>query len=200
MLSLGGGKQRGQDNEPDALGELIGQLLLLGFRAVCLSLDAFLHEGFGTDYLRAGPVAVPFGLWFSGQFPADDPRPLDVFLIAYAALWANAAIQAVRRWWRGEPRQHSLYTGRPFVMALFPRARESMVKVVEPAVFGAIAWATRGLNLALGDYLLLAAGLAFARAAVQEAAQHKQATQLHDMAAEEMAVAERFRDLRRPGR
>jgi hypothetical protein len=101
-------------------------------RSLALSVEVFLHRGFGSGYVGCGLLAfVIMFLFAQFFFPDQDVRPLGVFAGIYGVLWFIAAINVLIRWWRGVQTTHSRYNGRPHLWAAVPSWKEMNVKHLE---------------------------------------------------------------------
>ena len=185
---------------PDPNDRFVGDILVGVFRSVALTVEVFLHWGFGTAYVGCGPAGV-FSIWlFSLLFDPRDVSPLLRFSAVYAAVWVAAAACAVERSWRrgGRPRLHSDYGGRPHLHRLVPGWDEAWVKHLEGPAVALLGYGVGHANVPLGDYLMVAGSVAFARAYLLAASIRRVATDLSDRAIEQGEVAERFRDVHGP--
>jgi hypothetical protein len=179
--------------------KLVCELIKIAFRSACLSVELPLHEAFGHNYVKAGPMAIVVAFVFLQWFPDDDPRPLTVYLIVVIAFWVNALAQSIlRKYWRrrpGEPPVHRKYTGWPFVMALVPGWQESTVKQLEGFLVVLLGLAVRHANVPLGDYLVGAAGILTLRNYCTAAGEREEAAALADAMIDQQLAGERFRKL-----
>ena len=187
-------QQAGQE-----VGHLVGEVIKLTTRSVCLSIELLLHETFGLDYVQGGPMVILVAFAFLHWFPGDDPRPLAVYVMVVLALWVNATAQALlRRYWRGRAGEgliHSRYTGRPFVLGLVPRWPESTVKQLEAVGVVLLGLAVRRANHPLGDYVVGAASVLLLRTYCTAARERGEAVAMADAMIDQTLAGQRFRDL-----
>jgi hypothetical protein len=191
--------QQNQNTQPPSplgnsnwFGEVIGGL----YRAVCLTVEVFVHRTFGYRYVGAGLAGVVILLAFSTLFPNDDPLPLLCFTGAYLILWIMATASLLIRRWRSRDRQHSHYTGRPWLWQwLLPSWKEDNFKHLEAIAIGLLGTAIHPWTHPLGDYLVMAASMVLARNYCLAVRQRDQAIAMNDMVIEQQMVVDRFRDL-----
>jgi hypothetical protein len=186
--------QQAADADARMLGELVSGVV----RSVALSVEVFLHRGFGSGYVGCGPIAIGVIWVFVLHFQGQNVAPLLAFAGVYAVAWLAAAVGTAVRSWRRRDRLHTLYAGRPHLLRLVPRWGESRVKHLEGPAVVLLGWVVRHLNVPLGDYLMVAGSVVFLRVYSLAAQQRHAATAMHDRAIEQGDVAERFRDIQGP--
>jgi hypothetical protein len=177
---------------PDA--RLVAELIEGIGRSLALSVEVFLHRGFGTRYIGCGFMGVVLIYLFSMFFPPQEIQPLLLFAALYGLVWLISSIGVLIRYWRGRRNVHSLYTGRPFISSVLPW-KESSVKQIE--AFGIILFGL-GVHLftrPLGDYLMLAGAFVFLRTYCLAAEQRNMAAQLNDSVIEQQQVADRLQEI-----
>jgi hypothetical protein len=175
--------------------ELGRQLLEGSFRSVCLTVEVFLHRGFGSSYVSGGFLGVIVIYLFSLFFNPQNILPLLGFAVVYAAFWLLAALCALIRYWRGADKMHSKYTGKPFLWRLMPGWKEENVKHLEAFIVIAVGYGVHYLNAPLGYYLMTAAVVLLLRGYGRVSEQRSRALELNDKVIEQKLVAERFRTM-----
>ena len=72
-------------------------------RSISLTVEVFLHRGFGGRYVDCGLLGLPILFYFPIlSFPDQNPQYLWGYLVAYGVLWAVAGIGVLRRRWSGK--------------------------------------------------------------------------------------------------
>jgi hypothetical protein len=178
-----------------ATSRVIAELIEGVARSICLTVEVFLHRGFGSRYVGYGLVGTVVIFVFSLFFAGQDIRPLFCFLVAYGVLWLIATAGTLIRRWRGKAMVHSRYTGFPFLCRLLPNWKEENVKHLEALAMILLGYGIHHLNRPLGDYLMMAAALVFLRGYNLAAQQRDRAVEMNDSVIEQQLVAERFRDM-----
>jgi hypothetical protein len=184
-------KQQGTDDS----GVLIAGVIQGVIRGCCLTLEVFLHSGFGNAYIGSGFAGVITIYLFIACFPNDNQRPLFALMAVYSCAWALWLIMAVVRGLRGRDHVHSRYTGQPWLQRLLPTVTEETIKHLEGIAAFGIGFLVRRLNTPLGDYLLTASAIMVLRGGWMAASLRRQVTEMNDMVAEQTVVAERFRKM-----
>ena len=182
----------------EANARMFAELVSGVVRSVALTVEVFVHRGFGSGYVGCGPIAVGVIWLFSLFFQGQNVLPLLAFAALYAVAWLAAAVGTAVRSWRRRDRPHTLYAGRPHLLRLVPRWGESRVKHAEGPAVVLLGWGVRHLNVPLGDYLMVAGSVVFLRVYALVAQQRQAAAAMHDRAIEQGDVAERFRDIQGP--
>lgn len=164
-------------------------------RSLAATIEVFVHYRQGIRYFGLqvmGPVAIiPV---ISLLFPRDDAQPLYWFLAAYLLVCFLSRIAGLINDWRGE-RQHSYYTGRPFLLLLLRRIDENTVKrIVEPLLVLLGGWAVLYLDRLLGIYLIFAGLGLLLSTTLAEAYYQKRMLDLNDAMQEQRDLAARYRD------
>jgi hypothetical protein len=162
-------------------------------RSLALSVEVFLHRGFGSAYVGCGPVAFLIMFLFVQFFyPDQDVRPLAVFAGVYGVLWLIAAINALIRWWRGIHNTHSRYNGIPHLRAALPTWKETNVKHLEALMVILLGFGIHHLSRPLGGYLILAGAFVLLRGWSLASMMRQRAVELNDAVIEQKEVAEQF--------
>lgn len=170
---------------------------MLAFRSLAVSLEVFLHHGFGERYLGLpvlGALVAMF-IWLS-MFPGHDTRPMMMFMSLYFGACVLARVSIFRRRKRG-PAVHSLYTGRPWLMAIVPKLSEISVKryIEMPLAFlGGVFLLP--VNQPLGSYVMAASIALIACVDADLEADRRRAQDMYDGYLDQQNVAERFRRMR----
>lgn len=164
-------------------------------RSIALTVEVFLHRGFGAGYIGCGFMGVVVMYLFTLCFPDQDPRPLLWFSAAYGVLWLIAMVKTLIRYWSGKDRVHSKYTGRPYLWRLLPTWKELNVKQLEALAAILLGYGVHHLNRELGDYLMLAASLVFLRVHNLVVQQRSRVVEMNDAVIEQKLIADRFREL-----
>jgi hypothetical protein len=186
--------QRSQQPSPVASQLVIG--LVEGvIRSTALTVEIFLHRGFGVRYIDCGLLGMVVMFVFAMCFPDQNTRPLLCFMAVYGVVWLITTICTLIRFWRGKNVVHSLYTGRPFLWRLLESWREQNVKYVEALLVILLGYGVHHLNRPLGDYLMVAASVVLLRGYNIAAQRRLRAMEMNDSVIEQRLVAERFRDM-----
>ena len=164
-------------------------------RSLALSVEVFLHRGFGSGYVGCGPLAFLIMLGFAQFYSDQDMRPLGVFACFYGVLWLIATINVLIRWWRGNRNIHSRYNGRPHIWGLLPSWKEMNVKHVESLFVILLGYGIHLLNRPLGTYLMVAGVFVFLRGCSVASMKRQRAVELNDSVIEQKEVAEQFRQM-----
>src|ERR1019366_3760995 len=80
---------------------VVGTIEALG-RSIALSVEVFLHRGFGARYVNCGFLGIIVLFFFPAWFQHQDPLFVWAYMVAYGVLWAIAGISALKRRWRGK--------------------------------------------------------------------------------------------------
>jgi hypothetical protein len=164
-------------------------------RSICLTIEVFLHRGFGSRYVGCGFMGVVVIFIFAMLFPPLDVFPLYCYMMAYGVLWLIATVSMLIRCWGGRDKVHSKYTGRPYLWRLLPNWKEVNVKQLEAFAVIVLGYGVHHLSRPLGDYLMIAASIVFLRGYNMALQQRTRAIELNDMVIEERLVADRFHDM-----
>jgi hypothetical protein len=124
-----------------------------------LPLELLLHNIKTFGVRSVGPRAVMAVLLmfiFIAAHPNDDCRPLFWFMILVIPLSIIAQFSAMLRRRRGEP-GHTRYSGKPYLLCLFPQLSEGTIKRLEPVVMLMVGGIIHHFNHPLGAFLLTAA-------------------------------------------
>jgi hypothetical protein len=176
-------------------GRLIAESVEGISRAIALTVEVFLHCGFGSRYVGCGFVGIPIIFCFALHFADQHPLPLLCYLAAYGVMWLIAAICTLIRCWGGRDTVHSRYTGRPYLWRLLPNWNEENVKHGEAVAVILLGYAIHHFNRPLGDYLMIAAALVLLRGYSLVAQRRERAIQMKDSVIEQGLIAERFHDM-----
>jgi len=182
-----------QRPNPDV--HLIGELVEGAGRSLALSVEVFLHRGFGSGYVGCGQLAFLVMFLFAKFFPDQDMRPLIFFAGMYGVLWFIATINVLIRWWRGIRSTRSRYNGRPHLWKLLPSWKEMNVKHLESLLVILLGYGVHHLNRPLGAYLILAGVFVFLRGYSVASMMRQRAVELNDAVIEQKEVAEQFRQM-----
>jgi len=182
----------------EATARMWGELVEGLARSIALTVEAFLHNNFGSGYIGCGFMGIVVMFGFSLLFTNQDMRPLLWFMVAYGARWLFAALITLIRYCRGKDTLHSRYTGRPYLWRRFPNLKESTVKHLEALVVILVGYGVHYLNRPLGDWLMIAATLVFLRVYNLTSQQRSGAVAMNDRVIDQQMVAERFRKTHDP--
>jgi hypothetical protein len=171
--------------------DLVGGLA----RSVALTVEVFLHSGFGAGYIGCGFMGVVVMFVFTLCFPDQNPLPVLWFSVAYGVLWLVAAIKTLARYWSGRDRVHSKYTGRPHLWRLLPDWKEDNIKKLEALAVILVGWGVHYFSRELGNYLMLAALLVFLRVHNIVVQQRSRVVEMNDAVIEQKLIADRFREI-----
>jgi hypothetical protein len=157
--------------------------------------EAFLHKGHGRRWPGIpGFIGLMVILFFPLLWPTEDPHPLIWAMEAYVLACLVARIGIVSREFRGVIVVHSQYSGTPRIMRLLPFLSESTIKrLIEPVLVFTVGVFLLAVNKPLGSYLMVVAWGLFISTNVAEAWARSRVQDLHDSAAEQREIAERFR-------
>lgn len=152
---------RPQDANPtggDARGTM--NLAMLVIQAYAISVEVFLHRGFGERYLGSQAALVFLLVPFHAYLLRDyDPSQLFRFLGAYLIACVLQRIGIIQRRWKGVIR-HSFYSGFPILATGNTRFDEPCFKIwIEPFLVMLAGAVLIALDRALGTFIL-AAGFA----------------------------------------
>lgn len=170
-------------------------------RALATSLEVVLHDRrtfgeryFGLQSALAVLVMFLFPIFYEGQ----DPFPLYLFMVVYLFLCAAARGATIKRRLKGEPGEHSHYSGRPHMSRLAARIGESRVKgFVEPMLACVAGAMISEFSPPLGGYLILAGIGLFISVQLTLANERRRVLDLNDAHMEQRHVAEQWRRMRR---
>lgn len=186
-------QQRQESDGPGFNACLTWMVILL--RSLAATLEVFLHSRPGSRYPGLyGALGAVCIFMFGAFFPGQDIRPLLRFLVAYLGMCGWNRLSGL---WRRRDKQHSMYTGRPRLLWIFPRLDEFGVKaVVEPVLVFLIASWCYSWNEPLGSYLVLAALGLFASVSMTEMWERSRAQDLSDATFAQRQLIERVRVMR----
>jgi hypothetical protein len=182
-------------NRPQPQVHIIAELVVGIGRALALSVEVFLHRGFGPGYVGCGLFVFVLMFFFAMFFPKENTGPLAAFAAMYGIFWLVAVVNVIVRWWRGIQNIHSRYNGRPHLCWLLPRWKEKNVKLLESCLVIALAGGVHHLSRLLGDYLVLASIVMFVRDYSLASMQRMRAVELNDAVIEQKEIAEQFREM-----
>jgi hypothetical protein len=186
-------QQAKTEQRPNPDTQLVAGLVEGVGRSLALSVEVFLHRGFGSAYVGCGPLAFLIMFLFVQFFyPAQDLRPLAVFAGIYGVLWLIATINVLIRWWRGVQSTHSRYNGRPHLSVAVPTWKEMNVKHLESLLVILLGFGIHHLNRPLGAYLILAGAFVLLRGYSLASMMRQRAVELNDAVIEQKEVAEQF--------
>jgi hypothetical protein len=164
-------------------------------RSIALTVQVFLHRGFGRNYVGSGFIGVVIIYLFSMFFPPHDIPVLLGFAAIYGVLWLIALVNVGIRRWRRINDRHSLYSGRPHLWRLLPSWKETNVKHVEVILAFLIGFAVHCVNRPLGDYLMFATAFVFVREYNLAMQQRDRAIRMNDRMIEQRVLAEQLREI-----
>lgn len=169
-------------------------------RALATSVEVFLHDTrtFGERYLGAqAAIAAGILLAFPVLFPDEDPAPLFVYFVLYLVMCGAVRASAVARRRRGEPLEHSYYSGRPRFGRLTDRIGETRVKgVLEPMLVVIAGALLIELAPSLGTYMMVAGGALLFTVQSTLATERHRVMDLNDAQLAQRHLAEQWRRLR----
>src|SRR5262249_40365986 len=153
---------------------------LLALRALATPVEVMLHTGFGSRFFGvAGAIPVLLIPLFGTLFPGRDQRALLAFLGAYLLMCLVARAKSMFR--KPESGVHSKYSGRPYLLPLFPSLSEVAVKgIAEPIIVFACGVLVLPFDEALGAYLTFSALALFVIVNAAEARERSRAADLTD--------------------
>ena len=190
-MQQGNGSQRPKPDTEMAAGLLEGVT-----RALALSVEVFLHRGFGSGYVGCGPLALLLMFLFDQFFfSGQDVRPLAVFAGIFGVLWLIAAINALIRWFRNIHNVRSRYNGRPHLCSLLRGWEETNVKHLESLLVIGFGFVVHLLSRPLGDYLMASGVFIFLRGWSMASMIRQRAVELNDAVLEQREIAEQFRQM-----
>jgi len=188
-------QQAAKSPAPNKDVHLVAELVEGLARSTALSVEAFLHRGFGGSYIGSGLAAFLVMYVFSTFFQGENLGPMAVFAGLYGILWLIACINALIRRWRKMERVHSRYGGRPHLCRLLPGWQEIHVKMVEAVLVLGIGFVIHLLNRPLGDYMMMAGVLVLVRGYFVASALRNRAVELNDAVIEQREIADHFRQI-----
>jgi hypothetical protein len=166
-------------------------------RALAVTMEVFLHQGFGARYFGlqavvAVPVIFIFGIFWQGH----DLEPLMLFLALYVFACVYARIATGIRQYRGDC-VHSRYSGYPsFLGRKAAHAEGNMKLLIEPCFVALCGFAMTEFNRPLGTYRVLAAIGLYLSNSMDKAWRAAQSMDLQDAVFEQRQKASRFDQLR----
>lgn len=185
---------KNQGPKPDT--QLVAGIVEGVARSLALSVEVFLHRGFGAGYVGCGPFALVVMFLFSQFFfSGQNVQSLLVFAGAFSAFWLIAAINALIRWWRKIHTAHSRYNGRSHLCLLLPRWKETNVKHVESLLVIALGFVVHLVARPLGAYLMVAGVFILLRGWSISSMIRQRAVELNDAVIEQREIAEQFREM-----
>ena len=165
--------------------------------SIAVSIELFLRRDFGGRYI--GAQAVVAAVLIPGYCLAwsrSDAFPMICFYFLFLGAAIAKAIRAYLRMRRGQS-DHTRYSGRPNVLAAFPRLSEDKAKkYVEPMLVFTAGLLLLELTPALAVYLCVAAACLHVSAWETEKWMRRRALDMNDAVHEQQDIAERFRVLR----
>jgi hypothetical protein len=186
--------QTAQRPKPDT--QAVAGLLEGVTRALALSVEVFLHRGFGAGYVGCGPLALLLMFLFEQFFfSGQDAQPLVVFAGIFGVFWLIAAINALIRWFRKIHTVRSRYNGRPHLCSLLRGWKETNVKHLESLLVIGFGFVVHLLSRPLGDYLMASGIFIFLRGWSMASMIRQRAVELNDAVLEQREIAEQFREM-----
>jgi hypothetical protein len=189
-------QQRSASGQRDLSGEFILGMFENTARALSLTVEVFLHRGFGPRYVSCGFFGVLLILFTSMWFPPTTAMPLQWFAFTYGFFWLIAVVNVAIRYWRGTDKAHSRYNGYPLLCRLLPSWKETNVKYLEAVCVIFLGCGLTLLSKPLGDYIMVASGFVLIRAYGLASQRRNQAIDLRDTVIEQQMAAEEFRGMR----
>jgi hypothetical protein len=184
-----------QQQQADASARIMAEFIDGIGRAIALTVEVFLHRGFGSRYVGCGFIGVVIIFLFSMLFPGQNTSALLGFAALYGVMWLVALVNVGIRRWRKMNGVHSLYNGRPHLSRLLPNWKETNVKHVESLTAFLLGFGVHCLNRPLGDYLMFAAAFVFVRGYNLAVQRRDRAIRMNDQMIEQRLVAEQFREM-----
>jgi hypothetical protein len=183
--------------DPFSGGKAVAGIIAFLAKSLSVSVEVFLHSGFGVRYFDGAAAAVFLIAFIFPVFGnGDDPETMLWFLAAY---WASLIWHRLAAAWRRrrDGFQHSHYSGYPRLMRLpvFRMMKESVFKtIVEPPLvfFGGVF--LMPLSETLGTYCVIASFGMVVNAAFRNAFQRVRMLDMRDAYIEQKYIAERFRE------
>jgi hypothetical protein len=133
---------------------------------------------------------------FVAFHPDENVTPLICFMFAVVPLSIVAYISANRRLRRGEE-CHSRYTGRPYLMWLFPRWSEVTIKRLEPILVWAVGGIIHHFNHPLGSFVIAAAVGVAVRVGFEHRGNYVRTMNMNDAFIEQKIAMDSARKMRR---
>lgn len=188
-----------QDGSQQVLRSMNGVLFIA--RSLAASVELFLHDPrtIGERYmgLQAGAALLIMVFW-PAFWSGHDAGPMLGLLLAFLVLCAVARAGAVMRARRGGVREHSFYTGRPWLMPRRGRIGETSIKgALEPALVFIAGKLAMSANAPLGGYLMLAAFGLFVSVQTTLIAERRRVLDLHDASIDQRRIMEQWQRGRR---
>jgi hypothetical protein len=186
---------KNRPQQSDASARIMAEFIDGIGRAIALTVEVFLHRGFGSRYVGCGFIGVVIIFLFSMLFPGQDTSVLLGFAALYGILWLVALFNVGIRRWRHINRVHSHYNGRSHLSRLLPNWKETNVKHVESLTAFLVGFGVHCLNRPLGDYLMFAAAFVFVRGYNLAMQRRERAIRMNDQVIEQKLIAEQFREM-----
>lgn len=174
-------------------------LLHWAARALAVSVEPLLHSRLGVNAIGIpGALAVLVMALWPLIWRGHDPRPMWGFLAVYLLACVVARVRATWREWRprrGQPIEHSRYSGFPVLFGLLQRCTEVKFKLlVEPLLVATVGVIVQRYSSMLGWYLLWAGAGLLVSVALTAAAERAQARAMHDAVIAQRHVVSTFRE------
>jgi hypothetical protein len=166
-------------------------------RSLAVSVEVFLHDPrtFGERYMGVqAALALAILFFYPALWARHDAGPMVGLLVAFLLMCGVVRVGTVARRVGGRFREHSYYTGRPWLM---PRraAGENRVKgVLEPVLVFFAGVFSSEFNKPLSSYLMLAAAGLFMSVQSSLMAERQRVLDLNDASIDQRRIMERWRD------
>ncbi len=187
-----------QRSRRDEFKAAAGWILFIA-RSLAVSVELFLHRGFGDRYLGLPAAAgVPLILVFPIFWHGHDVGPLFGFLFAYMAMFLIERGRQLARFVRGGSCEHTYYSGRPWALSVWRRLDETKVKCLwEPLLVLLLGALIMDFSQPLGGYLMLASAGLMVSANATRAQTHARVLDMHDAWIDQRNVMDELRGMRR---
>lgn len=171
-------------------------VLGLAVRGWALSLEVFLHRGFGSRYI--GPEGL-FGMCamflYTLCWPPQLVGPMLLYCLAFPGLCLFHRLSMFARTWRHE-KTHSKYSGQPLLYRPNRFISEVAFKqFCEPLLCLGLGLYVCRMNPPLGVYWVIGAVFVFFSASEPVIWERQRLRDLNDAVVEQQYLAERFREM-----
>lgn len=172
------------------------KLLFAMVRGGAVSVELFLHRGFGLRYVtQYGLMGVGLMMFYLAWWPPEEFGPFVVYFLLFVALCLLRILGAWIRFWRGDS-EHTLYGGFPVLLRRRLAHREYKVKqFFEPLLVAIVGAYTIQWDRVLGIYWIGAGVCLFISNAWERRWLNWQALALHDATLEQQHSFRRFQEI-----
>lgn len=181
----------------DSKAAMVSACLTLLIQSFATTVEVFLHRNFGSRYLSARAVGgLVVILLFGMMIPLPGRWAIMWFFFAYfkACLIARAGV--VWRQRKGLDREHSRYSGTPYLMKFCPPTSEvNFKRFVEPCLVFLVAILLGNYVPALTMYLMVAGFALMITNSQAEEYERRRALMMRDDLIESQQRAERVRSM-----